>query len=83
MFVNAITETASWHTGYIAPIEVTVGGATVFALPVERFARFGVQSENAVSAAQEAGMKLVIANDPCVDHYLHRSQGGWLTIRLH
>ena len=55
-FVNAVTEAASWHAGYIAPIEITVGGAIVFTLPVERFARFGTQSENAVSAAQEAGM---------------------------
>jgi len=60
-FANAITEAASWHSGYIAPIEVTVGGATVFALAVERFARFGSQPERAVSAAQEAGMKLVVA----------------------
>ena len=60
-FVNAITEAASWHAGYSAPIEVTVGGATVFTLPVERFARFGLQPERAVSAAQEAGMKLVVA----------------------
>lgn len=63
-FVNAITEAASWHAGYIAPIEVTVGGAIVFTLPVERFARFGAQPESAVSAAQEAGMKLVIAIVP-------------------
>jgi len=63
-FVNAITEAASWHGGYIAPIEVTVGGAIVFALPVERFARFGAQPESAVSAAQEASMKLVIAIVP-------------------
>ena len=61
MFVNAIAEAASWHAGYIAPIEVTVGGATVFTLAVERFARFGAQPERAVSAAQEAGMKLVVA----------------------
>ena len=61
MFVNAIAEAASWHASYIAPIEVTVGGATVFTLPVERFARFGAQPERAVSAAQEAGMKLVVA----------------------
>ena len=64
MFVNAITEAVSWHAGYIAPIEVTVGGATVFTLTVERFARFGSQPERAVSAAQEAGMKLVIAIVP-------------------
>jgi uncharacterized protein YaaQ len=64
MFVNAITEAASWQAGYIAPIEVTVGGATVFTLPVERFARFGAQPESAVSAAHEAGMKLVIAIVP-------------------
>ena len=64
MFVNAAAEVASWHGGYVAPIEVTVGGATVFALPVERFARFGAQRESAVSAAQEAGMKLVIAIVP-------------------
>ena len=64
IFVNAITEAAGWHAGYIAPIEVTVGGATVFTLPVERFARFGAQPESAVSAAQEAGMKLVIAIVP-------------------
>ncbi len=63
-FVNAITESASWHDGYIAPIEVTVGGAIVFALPVERWARFGAQRESAVLAAQEAGMKLVIAIVP-------------------
>jgi len=63
-FVNAITEAASWHGGYIAPIEVTVGGATVFTLPVERFARLGAQQESAVPAAQEAGMKLVIAIVP-------------------
>ena len=63
-FVNAITEAASWHAGYLAPIEVTVGGATVFTLPVERFARLGAQQESAVSAAQEAGMKLVIAIVP-------------------
>jgi uncharacterized protein YaaQ len=60
-FVNAAAEVASWHGGYIAPIEITVGGAAVFALPVERFARFGPQRERAVSAAQEAGMKLVVA----------------------
>ncbi len=63
-FVNAITEAASWHAGYSAPIEVTVGGATVFTLPVERFARFGAQPESAVSAVQEANMKLVIAIVP-------------------
>ena len=63
-FVNAIAEAASWHAGYIAPIEITVGGAIVFTLPVERFARFGAQQEGAVSAAQEAGMKLVIAIVP-------------------
>ena len=63
-FVNAIAEAASWHAGYIAPIEVMVGGATVFALPMERFARFGPQRESAVSTAQEAGMKLVIAIVP-------------------
>ena len=55
-FVNAIAEAASWHAGYIAPIEITVGGATVFTLPVEHFARFGAQPERAVSAEQEAGM---------------------------
>ena len=63
-FVNTAPEVAGWHAGYIAPLEVWIGGATIFALPVERFARFGARREIAMAARQEEGMKLIIAITP-------------------
>jgi len=61
VFINAHGDIAS---GYIAPLEAEVGGATIFAVPVERFARFGAKTETIVStvpAKPEESMKLIIA----------------------
>jgi len=60
-FINAAAEASSYHMGSIMPLEVRVGGATSFALPVERFARFGPQTEMFAAATQERNMKLVVA----------------------
>jgi len=55
------------HAGYVMPLEVEVGGATIFVLPVERVVRFGARKEIAASASEKgrvAGMKLVMAIVP-------------------
>ena len=50
----------------VAPLEVKVGGATTFVLPVERFVRIGARREQVVSErrATESRMKLVMAIYP-------------------
>ena len=61
VFINAHGDIAS---GYIAPLEAEVGGATIFAVPVERFARFGAKTETIdapAPAKSEESMKLIIA----------------------
>ena len=61
VYLNAHGDIAS---GYISPLEAEVGGATIFTVAVERFARFGAKAENSVSPTatqREDSMKLIIA----------------------
>ena len=70
-YVNAafqVTDVHSGHiSGYAAPLEVVIGGATVFVLPTERIVRFGPQKEvpaSEATARESEGMKLIIAIVP-------------------
>jgi uncharacterized protein YaaQ len=70
-YVNATPQVADVYagpiTGYATPLEVVVGGATVFVLPAERIVRFGSQEETPASETpirKSEGMKLIIAIVP-------------------
>ena len=70
-YINAapqVTDVHSGHiSGYVAPLEVVIGGATVFVLPAERIVRFGPQQEVTTLQAEERrkrGMKLIMAIVP-------------------
>jgi uncharacterized protein YaaQ len=51
---------------FIMPLEVEVGGATAFVLPIERFVRLGAQKEDVIQGSRNAkeSMKLIIAIVP-------------------
>jgi uncharacterized protein YaaQ len=70
-FINAtpqVTDVYPGHiTGYITPLEVVVGGATIFVLPTERIVHFDPQKEVPVpetTARESEGMKLIMAIVP-------------------
>jgi uncharacterized protein YaaQ len=70
-YVNATPQVADVYagpiTGYVTPLEVVVGGATVFVLPAERIVRFGPQEETPASETpirESESMKLIIAIVP-------------------
>jgi uncharacterized protein YaaQ len=70
-YVNAAFQVTDVHSGqsggYVAPLEVVIGGATVFVLPTERVVRFGPQKEVPASetpAKESEGMKLIMAIVP-------------------
>ena len=70
-YINAAPEGIDVHSGhisgYVAPLEVVIGGATVFALPTERVVHFGPQKEvpaSGTTAKESEGMKLIMAIVP-------------------
>jgi uncharacterized protein YaaQ len=70
-YINAAPEVTDAHSiqisGYVAPLEVVVGGATIFVLPAERIVHFGPQQEVTTPETEEGrkqGMKLVMAIVP-------------------
>jgi uncharacterized protein YaaQ len=70
-YVNATPQVTDVHagpiSGYVTPLEVVVGGATVFVLPAERIVHFGLQEETPVSETstrESEGMKLIMAIVP-------------------
>jgi uncharacterized protein YaaQ len=68
VLINAARRTTEFQgPSLVAPVEAQVGGATIFALPVERYVRFGGQSQDiqAEPAQQrEDTMKLILAVVP-------------------
>jgi uncharacterized protein YaaQ len=64
VLVNTAIQTADVHAGYIMPLEVTVGGATIFGLPTESVVYLGAQEKAGVAETVEGSkddMKLIIA----------------------
>lgn len=66
VFVNATsTPTTYMHTStLIAPVETIVGGATIFALPVQRYVQLGAKTERCQPEIQErrgGTMQLILA----------------------
>lgn len=61
--INAVPPVLAGNAPYvISPIEVRVGGAIIFVLPVERVVRFGVQKQDQIADhLQRDGMKMLIA----------------------
>ncbi len=70
-YINVAPQATDVHSGqiggYVAPLEVVIGGATVFVLPTEHVVRFGPQKEIPASetpARGKEGMKLIMAIVP-------------------
>jgi uncharacterized protein YaaQ len=70
-YINAAPQITDVHpghiNGYITPLEVVVGGATIFVLPAERIVHFCLQEEAPASettARESEGMKLIMAIVP-------------------
>jgi uncharacterized protein YaaQ len=70
-YINAAPQATDVHSGqvggYVAPLEIVIGGATIFVLPTERIVRFGLQEEvpaSKTTAGESEGMKLIMAIVP-------------------
>jgi uncharacterized protein YaaQ len=70
-YINAapqVTDVHSYHiSSYVAPLEVVIGGATIFVLPTECIVRFGPREEITAletTARERQGMKLIMAIVP-------------------
>jgi uncharacterized protein YaaQ len=70
-YINTASQVADVYSGYIdgyvAPLEVVIGGATVFVLPAERIVRSGLPKEalaSETSARESEGKKLIMAIVP-------------------
>jgi uncharacterized protein YaaQ len=66
VYVNA-AQAVDFCAGYIAPLEITIGGANTFVLPVERIAHFGAGAAMTTFETherREGDMKMVIAIVP-------------------
>jgi uncharacterized protein YaaQ len=67
IYINAAAPAADFRTGYIAPLEATIGGASTFVLPVERITHLGAEAKTATFETherREGNMKMVIAIVP-------------------